>query len=55
MHLLFGVDTPLLARENYRVIVPHLRGYGTTTFLSADAVRNGEQVAFVKFATQSIK
>jgi pimeloyl-ACP methyl ester carboxylesterase len=37
---------PLLAKEGYRVIVPHLRGYGTTRFLSGDAIRNGEQAAF---------
>jgi len=34
---------PLLAARGYRVIVPYLRGYGTTRFLSADTVRNGEQ------------
>jgi pimeloyl-ACP methyl ester carboxylesterase len=36
---------PLLAQAGYRVIVPHLRGYGTTRFLSSDAVRNGEPAA----------
>lgn len=36
---------PLLAAEGYRVIVPHLRGYGTTRFLSADTPRNGQQAA----------
>ena len=36
---------PLLACEGYRVIVPYLRGYGTTRFLSDDTVRNGEQAA----------
>jgi pimeloyl-ACP methyl ester carboxylesterase len=35
--------TPLLAAKGYRVIVPYLRGYGTTRFLSDDSVRNGEQ------------
>jgi pimeloyl-ACP methyl ester carboxylesterase len=34
---------PLLASAGYRVIVPYLRGYGTTRFLSADAPRNGQQ------------
>jgi len=34
---------PLLASAGYRVIVPHLRGYGTTRFLSSDTVRNGQQ------------
>jgi pimeloyl-ACP methyl ester carboxylesterase len=36
---------PLLATAGYRVIVPHLRGHGTTRFLSADALRNGQQAA----------
>ena len=35
---------PLLAAKGYRVIVPYLRGYGTTRFLSSDTVRNGQQV-----------
>ncbi len=34
---------PLLAAEGYRVIVPYLRGYGTTRFLSDDTFRNGQQ------------
>jgi pimeloyl-ACP methyl ester carboxylesterase len=34
---------PLLASAGYRVIVPHLRGYGTTRFLSSDTLRNGQQ------------
>jgi pimeloyl-ACP methyl ester carboxylesterase len=33
----------LLAAAGYRVIVPYLRGYGTTQFRSADMVRNGQQ------------
>jgi pimeloyl-ACP methyl ester carboxylesterase len=35
--------TPLLASAGYRVIVPYLRGYGTTRFLSSDTLRNGQQ------------
>jgi pimeloyl-ACP methyl ester carboxylesterase len=35
--------TPRLAEVGYRVIVPYLRGYGTTRFLSETTVRNGEQ------------
>lgn len=35
--------TPLLASAGYRVIVPYLRGYGTTRFLSNRTVRNGQQ------------
>jgi pimeloyl-ACP methyl ester carboxylesterase len=34
---------PLLAAAGHRVIVPYLRGYGTTRFLSNDTVRNGQQ------------
>ena len=34
---------PLLAQAGYRVIVPYLRGYGTTRFLSSDTMRNGQQ------------
>jgi len=34
---------PLLATASYRVIIPYLRGYGTTRFLSSETVRNGQQ------------
>jgi pimeloyl-ACP methyl ester carboxylesterase len=34
---------PLLATAGYRVIVPYLRGYGTTRFLASDTPRNGQQ------------
>src|SRR5271154_25757 len=34
---------PLLAVAGYRVIVPYLRGYGTTRFLSSETFRNGQQ------------
>ena len=37
---------PLLASAGHRVIVPHLRGFGTTRFLSDDVVRNGQQAVF---------
>jgi pimeloyl-ACP methyl ester carboxylesterase len=33
---------PALASAGYRVIVPYLRGYGTTQFLSSTTVRNGQ-------------
>lgn len=36
---------PLLAARGYRVLVPYLRGYGTTRFLAADTPRNGQQAA----------
>src|SRR6201991_3141055 len=34
---------PLLTAKGYRVIVPHLRGHGTTQFLSKETIRNGQQ------------
>ena len=34
---------PLLASAGYRVIVPYMRGHGTTRFLSSETVRNGQQ------------
>jgi pimeloyl-ACP methyl ester carboxylesterase len=36
---------PLLTNEGYRVIVPYLRGYGTTRFRDPNAPRNGEPAA----------
>ena len=36
---------PLLAARGYRVIVPYMRGHGTTTFLSRTTPRTGEQAA----------
>jgi pimeloyl-ACP methyl ester carboxylesterase len=36
---------PILAKAGYRVIIPHLRGYGTTQFLSGETLRNGEPAA----------
>jgi pimeloyl-ACP methyl ester carboxylesterase len=36
---------PALASKSYRVIVPHLRGYGSTRFLSSDTIRNGQPAA----------
>jgi pimeloyl-ACP methyl ester carboxylesterase len=36
---------PLLASKGYRVIVPYVRGYGTTRFLSNETLRNGQQSA----------
>lgn len=34
---------PLLMAKGFRVIIPHLRGYGTTRFQSNDAIRNSQQ------------
>ena len=39
----FADVTPLLASAGYRVIVPYLRGYGTTRFISEATLRNGQQ------------
>ena len=36
---------PLLASAGYRVVVPHLRGYGSTRFLATDTFRNGQPAA----------
>src|ERR1700732_2101918 len=36
---------PLLASAGYRVIVPYVRGYGTTRFLSGETFRNGQPSA----------
>jgi pimeloyl-ACP methyl ester carboxylesterase len=38
---------PALAANGYRVLVPYLRGYGTTRFLSSGTPRNGQQAALV--------
>jgi pimeloyl-ACP methyl ester carboxylesterase len=39
----FAEATPVLASAGYRVIVPFVRGYGTTRFRSDDTPRNGQQ------------
>jgi pimeloyl-ACP methyl ester carboxylesterase len=36
---------PLLASAGYRAVVPYLRGYGTTRFLSGETLRNAQQSA----------
>lgn len=36
---------PVLTAKGYRVIMPYLRGFGTTTFLSDKTMRNGQQSA----------
>jgi pimeloyl-ACP methyl ester carboxylesterase len=38
--------TRQLADKGFRVIIPYLRGYGTTRFLSNDTLRNGQQSVF---------
>ncbi|KAJ5886549.1 uncharacterized protein N7473_009223 [Penicillium subrubescens] len=49
----YSIDTyvdvvPKLEKEGYRVIVPSLRGFGNTTFLSATTLRSAEQAALGK-------
>ena len=39
----YAEAAPMLAAEGYRVVVPHLRGYGSTRFLSEETPRNGQQ------------
>jgi pimeloyl-ACP methyl ester carboxylesterase len=41
----FADVAPLLAQAGHRVIVPYLRGYGTTRFLVSDTFRNGQPAA----------
>lgn len=41
----YDAVVPILAAGGARVIVPYLRGFGPTTFLSADALRSGQQAA----------
>jgi pimeloyl-ACP methyl ester carboxylesterase len=41
----FDAVAPRLADKGRRVIVPYLRGYGPTRFLSADTMRSGQQAA----------
>ena len=41
----FADVAPILAQAGYRVIIPHLRGYGTTSFLSNATMRNAQQTA----------
>jgi pimeloyl-ACP methyl ester carboxylesterase len=36
---------PVLAAKGYRSIIPYLRGYGPTRFLSSDTIRNGQPSA----------
>jgi pimeloyl-ACP methyl ester carboxylesterase len=44
IHSFVGV-APVLAQRGYRVIVPYMRGYGTTRFRSPDTLRYGQQSA----------
>ncbi|MGW7486356.1 alpha/beta fold hydrolase [Streptomyces sp. NPDC054786] len=42
----YAAVAPLLAAKGYRVIVPYLRGHGTTRFLSSKTFRNAQQSVF---------
>jgi len=42
----YAAVAPLLAAQGYRVIVPYLRGHGTTRFLSSRTFRNAQQSVF---------
>jgi pimeloyl-ACP methyl ester carboxylesterase len=44
----FAEAGPALAARGYRVIIPFVRGYGATRFLSADAFRNGQPGAVAR-------
>ena len=41
----FDDDVPLIAAAGFRTVVPYLRGYGGTRFLSPQTMRSGEQAA----------
>jgi pimeloyl-ACP methyl ester carboxylesterase len=42
IHAFAGV-APILVSRGYRVVIPHLRGHGTTLFRSEATMRNGQQ------------
>jgi pimeloyl-ACP methyl ester carboxylesterase len=44
----FADVAPLLASKGYRVIIPYLRGFGSTRFLSDNTIRNGQQSAIAQ-------
>jgi pimeloyl-ACP methyl ester carboxylesterase len=44
----FVEATALLASAGYRIIIPHVRGYGSTRFLSNATLRNGQQSALAR-------
>ena len=43
--LAYAEVSPILAAAGCRVIVPYLRGFGATRFLSSETPRSGEQAA----------
>lgn len=44
----FAEVAPLLTAKGYRVLIPYLRGYGPTRFLSAGSLRNGQPAALAQ-------
>jgi pimeloyl-ACP methyl ester carboxylesterase len=44
----FAEVAPILAARGYRVIIPYLRGYGPTRFLSSDTMRTGQPAALAQ-------
>ncbi len=44
----YDAMAPALAAQGYRVIVPYLRGYGPTRFLSPDTLRSGQQAVLAR-------
>jgi len=48
----FDEVPPILADRGFRVIVPFLRGFGSTRFLSADTMRNGQPGALAQDAIE---
>ena len=46
----FAEVAPILAAQGYRCIIPFLRGYGPTRFVSADTFRNGQPAALAQDA-----
>ncbi|WP_082635294.1 alpha/beta fold hydrolase [Sphingobium baderi] len=46
---------PLLAAAGFRVIIPYLRGFGPTRFLSEASLRNGQQAALASDAIELIE
>jgi pimeloyl-ACP methyl ester carboxylesterase len=48
----FAEVTPILASAGFHVVVPYVRGYGSTRFLSDDTMRNGQQVVLANDAVE---
>ncbi|RZM07480.1 MAG: alpha/beta hydrolase, partial [Pedobacter sp.] len=44
----FADVAPILVAKGYRVLIPHLRGHGSTRFLSAATPRNGQQAVIAQ-------